>query len=81
MSEYQHQQGIGSRPGSRATAWLLGAILAATVGLCGWNIQWSSGGPTSVTIVGLNGPNENTSNPPESDDAAVLAATQLVDSR
>lgn len=61
MSEYQDYEEIGSsaKPGNGA-ALLLAVAFAATIALCGWNMHWSSSGPTSVTIIGINGPTDGT---------------------
>jgi hypothetical protein len=84
MGEFHDQDGIGSsgKSGYGPTAWLLVATLAATLAVFGWNMKWTSSGPTSVTIIGINGPDTSGRTLPDSDrDAAVLVATELVDSR
>jgi hypothetical protein len=57
MDEVQEHEGtISSAKNGYAARFLLICVLAATIVLCGWNVRWTSSGPTSVTIVGLNGP-------------------------
>jgi hypothetical protein len=57
MDEVQEHERIASSATSgRGTVFLLICAVAATIALCGWNMRSTSSGPTSVTIVGLNGP-------------------------
>ena len=58
MDEVQeHERVASSERNGRGTVFLLICAVAATIALCGWNMRsTTSSGPTSVTIVGLNGP-------------------------
>jgi hypothetical protein len=83
MGEIHEQDEIRSAGGSGygRTAWLLAAMLAASLAVFGWNTKWTSSGPTSVTIIGINGPGGTASDQGPDRDGAVLASTELVDSR
>lgn len=83
MTEYQDREEIGlsAKPG-RGAAFLLGVALAATLAVCGWNVRWSSSGPTSVTIIGINGPAAGTSQvAEETDRVGALPVAELADGR
>lgn len=57
MDEVQEHEGaISPTKSGRGSALLLICAVAAMIVLCGWNVRWTSSGPTSVTIIGLNGP-------------------------
>lgn len=85
MSEYQdHEEIRSSAKAGKGAGLLLAVAFAATIALYGWNMRWSSSsGPTSVTIVGINGPNGGSSNSVgEGERAEVLrAAAELADNR
>lgn len=84
MGEYHDRDEIGSpaKTDYGTAAWLLGVTVAATLAVCGWNLKRSSSGPTSVTIIGLNGPSGTAPDTTRADnDGALLAATEVVDSR
>jgi len=79
MDEVQeHESARSAARSGRGAAFLLICALAATIALCGWNMRWTSSGPTSVTIVGLNGPAAA-----ENDSAVygMVAPTELVANR
>lgn len=83
MDEYHDRDDVGSpaKTGSGTAAWLLGVTVAATLAVCGWNLKRSSSGPTSVTIIGLNGPSGTAPDSTGFDnDTALVAATRPFDS-
>lgn len=83
MSEYpDHEQiGAAAKPG-HGTAFLLALALAATLAVCGWNMRWSSSGPTSVTIIGINGPGGGASDlAAEMERPGPLPVAELADNR
>ena len=56
MDRVQEHGGAASpEKTGRAPVLFLLLALVATAALCGWNMRSSSSGPTSVTIVGVNG--------------------------
>lgn len=79
MDEYQDQEDVGlSAKTGYGAGVLVGIALAATLALCGWNVRWSSSGPTSVTIIGINGPN-STIPTERADRATVLVPREFAD--